>query len=71
MPVPGIPGAQGIQQVPQPDTPPDTSPFVAYGAGFSIGNYLYLVGGAGAPGSLEKSFILDVAKKEYERVKGS
>jgi hypothetical protein len=72
MPVSGIPGAKGIQQVPQQhpgrNAPP---PFVAYGVGFTIGPYLYLVGGAGPPGSIAKGLVIDTARKEYRHVSGA
>jgi hypothetical protein len=70
MRVTGIPNAQGVQLMPQkfpgPNAPP---PFMAYGVGFTRDSYLYVVDAGGPPGSLEKSFVLGLARALYQRVR--
>lgn len=68
MPVSEIPGAKGVQQVPARVPPPDAPPpFSAYGVGFTVGPHFYLVTGAGEPGSIEKTFVIDTARRLYRR----
>jgi len=78
--VSGIPGASGVAQVPaktpvgqeptaahaepEPGAPP---PFVAYGIGFTIGDRIYLVGGNGQPGRVQKDAVVQAAHELYRR----
>jgi len=84
--VPGIPGAEGVAQVPaktpvgkeptaadstpEPGAPP---PFVAYGVGFTIGDTIYMVAVNGDPGNVHKDEVLQAAQALYSRAskKGS
>jgi hypothetical protein len=83
MAVSGIPGAKGIQQLPNtgaqtsppppppaepPPMPTEPPPFVAYWVGFAVGKDFYFVYGGGEPGKLEKTVIVDAARKLYRRV---
>jgi hypothetical protein len=66
--VAGIPGAQGVQQTPLPDPPPNAPPpFASYGVGFTIGPRLYLVGAGGAPEQVKKDQVIDAAQALYKR----
>ena len=78
--VSGIPGADGVAQVPaktpmgkepteadatpEPGAPP---PFVAYGVGFTIGDTIYLVGLNGEPGKVHKDEVMQAAQALYQR----
>jgi len=67
--VSGIPGAKGAKQLPQPNLPPGGEQgFTAYGVEFPIGNFLYVVGGSGAPGAFTAKPIVDRARTLYKRV---
>jgi hypothetical protein len=82
--VSGIPGAEGVAQVPaktpvgreptaadsepEPGAPP---PFVAYGVGFTIGDRVYLVGANGEPGRVHKDEVLQAAQELYQRASSS
>jgi hypothetical protein len=81
MPVSGIPGAKGVEQLPKdgaqaPETgegssdgpPSEPPPFVAYGVGFTVGEDFYLVSGGGAPGTFEKDEVIALARRYYRRV---
>ena len=66
--VEGIPGAEGVQQTPVPDPPPNAPPpFASYGVGFTIGSRLYQVGAGGGPGQVKKDQVLDAAEALYKR----
>jgi hypothetical protein len=82
--VSGIPGAEGVAQVPaktpvgqepteahstpEPGAPP---PFVAYGVGFTIGDTIYMVGVNGEPGSVHKDEAIRAAQALYQRASSS
>ena len=83
LPVSGIPGAKGIQQLPKDGTqasagggegassegpPTGPPPFVAYGVGFTVGEDFYLVSGGGEPGRLDKDEVIALARRYYDRV---
>jgi hypothetical protein len=69
--VAGIPGAKGVQQRPSKPGVGASGPpgFDAYGVVFTIGPTVYLVGGQGGPGQLQRSVVVDAAQKLYQRVK--
>jgi hypothetical protein len=68
--VSGIPGAKGVQQVPAKVPPPGAPPgFTAYGIGFTVGPYFYLVTEGGPPGLVQKQLVIDAARRLYGRVK--
>jgi hypothetical protein len=70
MEVEGIPDARGEASEPDPARPPETGPgFEAYAVEFTVGPYLYVVAGGGEPGFAMKETVLDVAQKQYARVK--
>ena len=77
LPVIGIPDARGAQSRPDPKPPPDAPPpFNAYAVEFTVGPYLYVVGGMGPallPGggarTIEKKQVLDAANALYQQVK--
>jgi hypothetical protein len=72
MPVTGIPGAKGVQQVPSENPPADAPPgFTAYGVGFTVGDRFYLVSGGGPPGMLDKATVIEGAKELYRTVADS
>ena len=82
MPVTGIPGAQGVQQLPQSPSdggesspvpsgehpPGEPPPFVAYWVGFTVGKDLYLVHAGGEPGKLDETVVIEAARKLHRRV---
>ncbi len=64
----GIPHARGVQQRPVPNPPRGAPPpFDAYGVGFTVGPYLYLVTGTGAPGAIKKAQVIAAARALYRR----
>jgi hypothetical protein len=70
MAVDGIPGAKGAQLLPLRN-PPDNAPppFEAYAVEFTVGARLFVVGGSGGPEQVDKTFVLDAAKRYYARNK--
>jgi hypothetical protein len=66
--VPDIPGARGVQQLPVRNPPRGAPPpFYAYGVGFTVGPYLYLVNGEGDPGAIKKGQVVAAARALYRR----
>jgi hypothetical protein len=66
--VAGIPGAEGVQQTPLPEPPPDAPPpFESFGVGFTDGSRLYLVSAEGGPGQVKKDEVLSAAEALYDR----
>jgi hypothetical protein len=68
--VSGIPDSRGAQSVPDPNPPPDAPPpFEAFAVEFTVGPYLYIVGGGAEPGRLKRQQVIDAATALYQQVK--